>query len=284
MSDRPFFPRIPLLLAIAAIGFALLRLSPPAAGADEEVLLNLTFDDKKVDEDLTAEWRFFAEGSETTPGLTAVQAKRQNAKFIVKTDPADPNNKVLWLAGGDTLLDDSFIYVPSLTNAEINKGDYTAIQLDFYTDPELKAVPQPTGPKKILKRAGPHRIGVFGFIDPNDKASYGAWMRWSDRQARVGRLVAGQEEMTRSFKLGRRKDCGRWYTIRADFTRQGDKIEVTGRMWDRTKGPTQARRESKVVPFSAKKTFAIGIYQYTCSTKFNYDKRFIDNLKVIRAK
>jgi len=278
MSGPFLLARMLRLLAMVALGFALFQAASPAATAEEEVLLNLTFDDRKVDEDLTAEWRFFAQGSETTEGLTAAQAKREGAKFIVKTDPADPNNKVLWLAGGDTLLDDAFIYMPSLNNPEINKGNYGAIQLDFYTDPELKKA----GPKKILKRAGPYRIGVFGFIDPDDTVSYGAWMRWSDRQVRVGRLVAGQEDATRSVKLGRRSNCGRWYTIRAEFKREGGQLAIIGKMWERAKGSARAVRVSKTVPLSAKKTFAIGIYQYTCSEKFNYDKRFIDNLKVFR--
>jgi len=283
MSRRPAISRIflapPVCLLFVALLFPAAQRNASAAD-DEEVLLNLTFDDKKIDEDLTAQWRFFAEGSETTAGLTPAQAKRADAKFIVKADPKDPKNKVLWLAGGDTLLDDCFIYLPSLTNPAINKGDYTAIQLDFYVEPDLRKV----GPHKILKRAGPYRIGVFGFIDPSDKVSYGAWMRWCDRQVRVGRLVAGQEDATRSIKLGMRNYVDRWYTIRADFKRQGDKIEIAGRMWQRSKGIARSVHATKVVPFTAKKTFAIGIYQYTCSKKFDYTKRFIDNLKVLRAK
>lgn len=281
MSHRSMALRIPpVAFALAAVGIGLVLAEFPVAHADEETILALTFDDKKVGDDLTAEWRFFAEGSETTPGLTPAQVKRQGARFVVQADPKDPTNKVLCLTGGDTLLDDSFIYVPSLTDAGINKGDYSAIQLDFFADPQLKKL----GPKKILKRAGPYRIGVFGFIDPADKASYGAWMRWSDRQVRVGRLVGGQEEAKRSIKLGLRNDCGRWFTIRADFQRKGDQLEILGSLWDRSKPTTRRVTEANTVALSAKKDFAVGIYQYTCSEKFNYDVRCIDNVKVLKTK
>lgn len=266
-------------LALAAIGLVAFCAVAPVAHAAEEVLINLTFDDKKIDEDLTKDWQFFAAGSETTDTLTADQKKRAGAKFIVKADPKDPNNKVLWLAGGDTLMDDCFIYVPSLSNAEIAKGDYTAIQLDFFAGTDLRKA----GPKKIIKRAGPHRIGVLGLIDPSGKESYGAWMRWSDRQIRVGRLTAGVEDAKRSVKLGMRNDVDKWYTIRADFKRVGDNVEINGTMWDRERDIRRVMA-TNTVPLTAKDKFGIGIYQYTCSEKFNYDKRFIDNLKVIRSK
>jgi len=109
-------------------------------------------------------------------------------------------------------------------------------------------------------------------------------MRWSDRQVRAGRMVEGRQEIKRSTKFGKRKDVNRWYTIRAEFTRQGDQIEVKGKMWDRMKGEAKAATSTFTVPLTAKKTFAIGIFQYTDSDKFGYDKRYIDNIKVIRAK
>jgi hypothetical protein len=284
MSHESLFQRIAAAITwMVAMGLVALGpgASPACAGeAAPQVILNVTFDDKKMDEDLTGEWRFFAEASSTTVNLTPAQVKREGAKFLVKDDPTSPGNKVLQLAGGDTALPDAWIYVPSLTNTELNKGDYTAVQLDFYAQPGLKKA----GRKKIDKRAGPYRIGVLGFIDLDDRAVYGAWMRWSDRQVRAGRMVEGRQEIKRSTKFGKRKDVNRWYTIRAEFTRQGDQIEVKGKMWDRMKGEAKAATSTFTVPLTAKKTFAIGIFQYTDSDKFGYDKRYIDNIKVIRAK
>lgn len=285
MIRRSLFVRFrSATLAVAAIGFVLLRWGAPVAGAAEttgEILLNLTFDDKKADDDLTAEWRFFAQASSTTANLTPAQAQREGAKFVVKDDPTSPGNKVLQLAGGDTALPDAFLYVPSLTHAEINKGDYTAVQLDYYAQPGLKKA----GKKKIDKRAGPYRIGVLGLVDPDDKTVYGAWTRWSDRQVRAGKMTAGVQDIKRSSKMGKRKDINKWYTIRAEFTRTGEQLEIKGKMWDRARGEAKAKvvTATQTVPWTAKKTFAIGIFQYTDSDKYGYDKRFIDNIKVIRA-
>jgi hypothetical protein len=154
--------------------------------------------------------------------------------------------------------------------------------LDFYAQPGLKKA----GKKKIDKRAGPYRIGVLGLIDPDDKIVHGAWMRWSDRQVRSGCMVEGKQEIRRSAKMGKRKDVNKWYTIRAEFTRKGDQVEITGRMWDRARGEAKAKvvTSTLTVPLSAKKIFAIGIFQYTDSEKYGYDKRFIDNIKVLRTK
>jgi len=283
MPRQGLFARVSVWAFLVSVAGFWARVVPPVACAGEaapELLLNVTFDDKKVDEDLTAEWKFFAAASSTTANLTPAQTKREGVKFIVKEDPTSPTNKVLQLAGGDTALPDAWIYLPSVTNAELNKGDYTAVQLDFYAQPDLKR----PGRKKIDKRAGPYRIGILGFMDPDGNSAYGAWTRWSDRQVRSGGMVAGRQDVKRSSKLARRKEVNKWYTIRADFKRVGDQLEIKGRMWDRAKGEARAVSSTMTVPLAAKKTFAIGLFQYSDSDKFQYDKRFIDNIKVFRAK
>ena len=231
---------------------------PDSLPAAQTVIWEKNFDDLQLG-DYTDKMVFFGNGSR----VPDVDNGRASSTWVIAEDPLNPNNKVLQNVGGVNSDHDSWYFKENLNNPAVNRGQYTIYQADIFI---------PSGDSDY----DTFRVGLFGLIDPDQKDSYGAWFKWSERKMRVGKLQAGQEMSVKSSEFAALEDTDQWYTLQLNFQNLGSQLNVTASIWPK-KNPTKVTTQSNKVDFTAQKTFALGIYMYS-NDKPN---KMWDNFKAI---
>ncbi|MFB3785302.1 MAG: hypothetical protein ACE15F_02930 [bacterium] len=209
--------------------------------------------------DYVGEVAFFANGSRSPDADNG----RASSTWIIAEDLLDPQNKVLQNVGGANDDHDSWYFVETVNHPAVNRGQYTIYQADIFI---------PSGDSDY----DTFRVGLFGLIDLEQKDSYGAWFKWSERKMRVGKLQAGQEMSVKSSEFAALEDTDQWYTLQLRYQILGTQLNVTASIWPKT-NPAKVTTQSNTVDFTAKKTFALGIYMYSNDKPF----KMWDNFKAI---
>jgi len=226
--------------------------------ATQNVIWEKNFNDLPIG-DYTDKMVFFANGSRVPDADNG----RASSTWFIAEDLLDPQNKVLQNIGGANNDHDSWYFSETVNNPAVNRGQYTIYQADIFI---------PSGDSDY----DTFRVGLFGLIDLEQKDSYGAWFKWSERKMRVGKLQAGQEMSVKSSEFAALEDTDQWYTLQLHYQILGSQLNVTASIWPKT-DPAKVTTQSNTVDFTAKKTFALGIYMYSNDKPY----KMWDNFKAI---